>query len=493
MEGIYRVSGRQSRLEALRESYDKGKPIDFEAKMEDPFTCADLLLLFLRSLPEPLLPQPMAGELEAAGDNLPLVKSLLFKLPAPNRILLSLVARHAAQVAALEASNKMGLKNVIIVFVPSLYCSPRVLSVLVSHASELFARLCSGCGVPLAGESDVVCAACEQGGDAAESHKAARSSGMRAKGALFGGGARNSRSAASATASSVAVSKKAPPAAQQQPPPAQPPSTQPLPPTAAANAPAAAAALPTLHFPLPQSGAASASAPLSPAPRGSPRGSHSSVFGATLASACRRQGEGSGAAVVLPSVVRQCWKLVENAAATPAGRGVYVTGPSGADAAQQLDVLAGRFDSGQRVVLSDELTGPEAARMAAALLLRYVVALPGPLLTAALIGAFEKAVASPAELSVLVFRLPWEERTFLLHLISHARSVVKHEAAGPDELLATLATACRCSPALLQAIYNNRRSIMQPNCALCEKLVHLHEQPVFDGGQATCQACARKQ
>jgi hypothetical protein len=107
MEGIYRVPGRQSRLEALRDSYDKGnsrerrkekkkkkkkrkkkkkkgrrrrrrsptnqtdlclgKPIEFEAKMEDPFTCADLLLLYLRSLPEPLVPQPMAGDLESLG------------------------------------------------------------------------------------------------------------------------------------------------------------------------------------------------------------------------------------------------------------------------------------------------------------------------------------------------------------------------------------------------------------------------------------------
>jgi hypothetical protein len=35
--------------------------------MEDPFTCADLLLLYLRSLPEPLIPQPMAGDLESLG------------------------------------------------------------------------------------------------------------------------------------------------------------------------------------------------------------------------------------------------------------------------------------------------------------------------------------------------------------------------------------------------------------------------------------------
>ncbi len=91
MEGIYRVPGRQSRLEALRDSYDKGKPIDLEKGMEDPFTCADLLLLYLRSLPEPLLPQPMAADMEAAGDNLSALKSALFRLPAPNRLLLALV------------------------------------------------------------------------------------------------------------------------------------------------------------------------------------------------------------------------------------------------------------------------------------------------------------------------------------------------------------------------------------------------------------------
>jgi hypothetical protein len=468
MEGIYRVPGRQSRLEALRDSYDKGKPVDFEARMEDPFTCADLLLLFLRSLPEPLVPQPVSAELEGAGDNLSAVKSLLFRLPPPNRVLLSLIARHAAQVAALEASNKMGLKNVIIVFVPSLYCSPKVFSVLVSHAAELFARTCSGCGAPLAGETDVLCAACEAGGGEAEKN---RGSGVRGKGALF---ARNSRSSNAANAGSAIApkGKSGPPVL----PPTHPPS-QPQPPPQPPSQPPSQPALP--------------SPPVSPRPRPLAHvatGPAGSVFGAPLVSGCRRQGEGAALAVVLPSVVRQCWKLVEAQLALPAGRGVYVTAAPTA----LLDAVVAKFDSGARVNLPDELTGPGAAQAAAALLLRYIASLPAPLFSLGLSSAFEKAVGSPGELSVLVFKLSLEERTFLLHLVSHVRTVVKHEAAPTEELLAAMAAAGRCSAELLGAVYANRRSIMQPNCLACEKIVQLNEQPVFDGLQVTCQACAGK-
>jgi hypothetical protein len=478
MEGIYRVPGRQSRLEALRDSYDKGKPIDFEKQMEDPFTCADLLLLYLRSLPEPLVPQPMASEMEAAGENLSALKSVLFRLPAPNRLLLSLIARHAAQVVAAEASNKMGLKNVIIVFVPSLYCSPRVFSVLVDHAAELFVRLCSGCGVPLSGETDVVCASCEAGGDSTADQGKARSSGIRGKGGLFGGSGRHSRASPTAPGGASAVSKRpVPPIASLSGSGA---GGVPAPGVAGHNTTANGTANGGMVSPL-----------ASPLPRASPR--QGAVFGLSLVSQCRRQGDSGAAAatVVLPSLVRQCWKLIESAAAEN-GRGVYTAAAAKSSTAAIESALAARFDAGARVVLSEELVGvAEASIVAGMLLLRYLSALPGALFSADMERA--GALGNVAQLSTLVFEMSLEERTFVLHFVSHIRTVVKLEFATIGALIPVFAAALRCSSELLTVLYNNRRTILQPTCLECEKTVQLFEPPVFDkSGVVICQACATK-
>ena len=66
-EGLYRVPGSHARLTALRETYNKGKRVDFvKPQMEDPFTVADLLTTFLRNLPEPIFTNKLLPEFERA-------------------------------------------------------------------------------------------------------------------------------------------------------------------------------------------------------------------------------------------------------------------------------------------------------------------------------------------------------------------------------------------------------------------------------------------
>ena len=204
------------------------------------------------------------------------------------------------------------------------------------------------------------------------------------------------------------------------------------------------------------------------------------VFGKPLPSLCRLQKE----AVVLPSVVRQTWKFVEAAAASTPG--LYVTGPASMEG---VDALQTRFDSGARVQLADELKEmPEAALVAAALFKRFVALLPDPLF-GSLLPQFQAAFTSPLILSSLFFSLSLEVRTFLLHFISHIRTVAKHDLVTADRLLQVFAVACRCSPSLLTAIYNNRRTIMQPSCVQCEKLVALNDAPSHADGLVLCGKC----
>ncbi len=218
------------------------------------------------------------------------------------------------------------------------------------------------------------------------------------------------------------------------------------------------------------------------------------TFGVALLSACRRQGEDGATVVVLPSLVRQCWKLVENSAPETA-RGVYTAAPSalvvGAEAA-----LAARFDSGSRVVLADELvsSGSDAPFVAGLLLLRYLRSLPVSVFSAELLPAMEQASAAgnTGLLSKLIFDLTLEERTFILHFVSHMRTIVKLNLNTVEALLPVFSKALRCSSEMLNVIYNSRRTILQPNCLVCEKIVQLYEPPVFDGAAVTCRTCASK-
>jgi hypothetical protein len=104
------------------------------------------------------------------------------------------------------------------------------------------------------------------------------------------------------------------------------------------------------------------------------------------------------------------------------------------------------------------------------------------------------ADARPFALSVLVFKLPLEHRTFLLHFISHIRTIVKHEQVSTDRLMAEFSVCCKCSRDLITAIYNNRRTILQPSCSSCATIVGLADAPTFltDTFQIVCGACSSK-
>ena len=53
--GIFRLPGKASQIQALRELYDSGSQQDFPAS-EDVHNVASLLKLYLRELPEPVIP-----------------------------------------------------------------------------------------------------------------------------------------------------------------------------------------------------------------------------------------------------------------------------------------------------------------------------------------------------------------------------------------------------------------------------------------------------
>ncbi|XP_017351114.2 rho GTPase-activating protein 45 isoform X1 [Ictalurus punctatus] len=151
MKGIYRVNGVKTRVEKLCQAFENGKEL-VELSQASPHDISNVLKLYLRQLPEPIMPFRMYNELmglakeslhaegpdrgdSAKGPELldqgaetdPKVLNLVEKLrellkdlPPGNTATLKYIVRHLCRVAELEDDNKMSFSNLGIVFGPTL-------------------------------------------------------------------------------------------------------------------------------------------------------------------------------------------------------------------------------------------------------------------------------------------------------------------------------------------------------------------------------------
>ena len=67
-EGIYRISGVKSKVQALRDAYNKGLPVQLQEY--EPSVVASLIKQFLRELPEPILTTDLMPKFELASSEL---------------------------------------------------------------------------------------------------------------------------------------------------------------------------------------------------------------------------------------------------------------------------------------------------------------------------------------------------------------------------------------------------------------------------------------
>ncbi|ROL40858.1 Rho GTPase-activating protein 45 [Anabarilius grahami] len=165
MKGIYRVNGVKTRVEKLCQAFENGKEL-VELSQSSPHDISNVLKLYLRQLPEPIMPFRLYNSLmglakeslavvgpegaeagkgpdlmdngsETDPELLALVerlKNLLKELPKPNTSTLRYIARHLRRIAELEEDNKMSPSNLGIVFGPSLM-RPRPSGATVSLSS----------------------------------------------------------------------------------------------------------------------------------------------------------------------------------------------------------------------------------------------------------------------------------------------------------------------------------------------------------------------
>ncbi|XP_048748705.1 ralA-binding protein 1-like isoform X2 [Ostrea edulis] len=141
-EGIYRISGVKSKIQALKDCYNRRAPVYLEE--HEPNIIASLLKQFLRELPEPVLTKNLMSKFEEASvvrgeiARCEAFRRLINELPSCNRQLLSWMIVHMTHVIQREKENKMSLQNVSIVLSPTMQISHRVLNVLFQTSSKLF-------------------------------------------------------------------------------------------------------------------------------------------------------------------------------------------------------------------------------------------------------------------------------------------------------------------------------------------------------------------
>ncbi|XP_042562419.1 rho GTPase-activating protein 45-like [Clupea harengus] len=166
VQGIYRVNGVKTRVEKLCQAFENGKEL-VELSQASPHDISNVLKLYLRQLPEPIMPFRMYNDLmglakeslqQAEGPEggeagkgpglmdrgsqtepevVALVEklhTLLQELPHANVATLRYITRHLRRVSDLEQENRMSPSNLGIVFGPTLM-KPKPTGATVSLSS----------------------------------------------------------------------------------------------------------------------------------------------------------------------------------------------------------------------------------------------------------------------------------------------------------------------------------------------------------------------
>ncbi|XP_052468185.1 rho GTPase-activating protein 22 isoform X2 [Carassius gibelio] len=126
-EGLFRMPGQANLVKELQEAFDCGDKPQFDSNT-DVHTVASLLKLYLRELPEPVVPfckyedfltcaQILARDEEEGIQEL---GKLVTTLPAANYNLLKYICKFLDEVQSHSNENKMGVQNLATVFGPNI-------------------------------------------------------------------------------------------------------------------------------------------------------------------------------------------------------------------------------------------------------------------------------------------------------------------------------------------------------------------------------------
>jgi len=145
-EGIYRLSGSSAVIKALKDRFNLEGDVDLLASDEywDPHAIAGLLKTFLRELPASILTRDLHLRFLSVIDfvdpqeRITELSHLIASLPVANYSLLRALTAHLILIVQNSNVNKMTMRNVGIVFSPTLGIPAGVFSLMLGEFKRVF-------------------------------------------------------------------------------------------------------------------------------------------------------------------------------------------------------------------------------------------------------------------------------------------------------------------------------------------------------------------
>ncbi|KZF24677.1 hypothetical protein L228DRAFT_266991 [Xylona heveae TC161] len=145
-EGIFRVNGSNVVIKALRERFNTEGDVNFLAEEQyyDIHAVASLLKLYLRELPATVLTRELhldflhVLELDDKEQKVAAYNSLVHRLPSANWNLLKALSTFLLRITNNSDVNKMTVRNVGIVFSPTLNIPAPVFSMFLTEFDRIF-------------------------------------------------------------------------------------------------------------------------------------------------------------------------------------------------------------------------------------------------------------------------------------------------------------------------------------------------------------------
>ncbi|KAI0372788.1 RhoGAP-domain-containing protein [Pilatotrama ljubarskyi] len=145
-EGIYRLSGSSAVIKALKDRFNAEGDVDLLASDEywDPHAIAGLLKTFLRELPASILTRDLHLRFLSVIDfvdpqeRIRELSHLISSLPLANYSLLRALTAHLILIVQNSGVNKMTMRNVGIVFSPTLGIPAGVFSLMLGEFKRVF-------------------------------------------------------------------------------------------------------------------------------------------------------------------------------------------------------------------------------------------------------------------------------------------------------------------------------------------------------------------